>query len=198
MSRAIITEGYLTDIADAIRAKNGSSDTYTPPQMAAAIEAIPTGGGSGGRCGIFDLFTFTSAGGDGMSFAVRNNLLSIHRDSNYNWHLCTNAVVPASATKLYITIEAYRRGTSYDRWIYIGRYESSLSDTFVEIARLQDSSMSVRELLGQSSIIDLNITENDNLPFQTVVLDISDISSAFHVGFSSDYQSVYLYNIYYE
>lgn len=45
MSRALITESYLSDIADAIRAKNGSSDTYTPPQMAAAIEAIPTGGG---------------------------------------------------------------------------------------------------------------------------------------------------------
>lgn len=44
MSKALITEGYLTDIANAIRAKNGSSDTYTPPQMAAAIQAIPTGG----------------------------------------------------------------------------------------------------------------------------------------------------------
>ena len=51
MSRAMITEGYLTDIADAIRAKNGSSDTYTPPQMAAAIAAIPTGGGGGGVSG---------------------------------------------------------------------------------------------------------------------------------------------------
>lgn len=44
MSRALITTSYLTGIANAIRAKNGSSDTYTPPQMAAAIEAIPTGG----------------------------------------------------------------------------------------------------------------------------------------------------------
>ncbi len=43
MSRALITESYLTDIANAIRAKNGSSDTYTPPQMEAAIQAIPTG-----------------------------------------------------------------------------------------------------------------------------------------------------------
>jgi len=43
MSKALITEGYLTDIANAIRAKNGSADTYTPPQMAAAITAIPTG-----------------------------------------------------------------------------------------------------------------------------------------------------------
>lgn len=43
MSKALITEGYLTDIANAIRAKNGSADTFTPPQMAAAIAAIPTG-----------------------------------------------------------------------------------------------------------------------------------------------------------
>ena len=44
MSRALITESYLTSIANAIRAKLGVQDTYTPPQMAAAIESIPTGG----------------------------------------------------------------------------------------------------------------------------------------------------------
>ena len=43
MSRALITESYLTGIANAIRAKLGVQDTYTPPQMAAAIESIPTG-----------------------------------------------------------------------------------------------------------------------------------------------------------
>ena len=48
MSRALITESYLTNIANAIRAKTGSDDTYTPPQMAAAIGSIesypePTG-----------------------------------------------------------------------------------------------------------------------------------------------------------
>ena len=44
MSRAMITESYLTGIANAIRTKLGVQDTYTPPQMAAAIESIPTGG----------------------------------------------------------------------------------------------------------------------------------------------------------
>lgn len=43
MSVALITEEYLTDIANAIRAKLDVQDTYTPPQMAAAIESIPTG-----------------------------------------------------------------------------------------------------------------------------------------------------------
>lgn len=44
MSKALITEGYLTDIADAIRAKLDVENTYTPPQMAAAIASIPSGG----------------------------------------------------------------------------------------------------------------------------------------------------------
>ena len=34
------------DIADAIRSKTGSTDTLTPPQMANAINNIPSGGGT--------------------------------------------------------------------------------------------------------------------------------------------------------
>ena len=44
MSYAIIDESLLTGIADAIREKNGSSDTYTPAQMATAIGAMASGG----------------------------------------------------------------------------------------------------------------------------------------------------------
>ena len=44
MTRVAITESYLGDIADAIRSKNGSLDTYTPAEMATAISNIPTGG----------------------------------------------------------------------------------------------------------------------------------------------------------
>lgn len=40
MAKGIITTQYLTDIADAIRAKLDASDTYTPAQMAGAIESI--------------------------------------------------------------------------------------------------------------------------------------------------------------
>lgn len=41
MSKVLVTQSHLEDIADAIRAKNGGSDTYTPGQMAGAIEALP-------------------------------------------------------------------------------------------------------------------------------------------------------------
>lgn len=44
MPQVLVTEQYLEDIADAIRAKNGSGNTYTPAQMAGAIEDINTAG----------------------------------------------------------------------------------------------------------------------------------------------------------
>lgn len=43
MARVIINESNLENIADAIRAKNGSSDTYLPSQMASAISNISSG-----------------------------------------------------------------------------------------------------------------------------------------------------------
>ena len=45
MSKVIVTEQYLEDIADAIREKTGSASTYTPSEMAEAILTISGGGG---------------------------------------------------------------------------------------------------------------------------------------------------------
>ena len=42
----LVMESSLQDIANAIRAKNGSQNTYTPGEMATAIRAISGGGGS--------------------------------------------------------------------------------------------------------------------------------------------------------
>ena len=47
MAKVLINETSLSGIAEAIRAKNGSSETYKPSEMAAAIEAIEAGGGGG-------------------------------------------------------------------------------------------------------------------------------------------------------
>lgn len=46
MAKVLVNESSLTGIADAIRGKNGKTDTYKPSEMAAAITAITTGGGS--------------------------------------------------------------------------------------------------------------------------------------------------------
>lgn len=65
----VVLDSTLTNIADAIRGKNGSSDTYKPSEMPAAITAIPSGGGLGiplsvSQAGALtrsnDSFTFTT------------------------------------------------------------------------------------------------------------------------------------------
>lgn len=47
MGKVLVTDTYLTDIGNAIRSKNGTTDTYKPSEMAEAIENIEAGGGSG-------------------------------------------------------------------------------------------------------------------------------------------------------
>lgn len=45
MAKVLISDTYLSDIADSIRAKTGGVNTMTPAQMASEIDNIPTGGG---------------------------------------------------------------------------------------------------------------------------------------------------------
>ncbi len=47
MANVIINDTNLTNIAQAIRSKNGTSTTYKVSEMASAITNLPTGGGSG-------------------------------------------------------------------------------------------------------------------------------------------------------
>lgn len=46
MANVLVNEQSLSDIATAIREKNGEATTYKPGEMAAAISNLPTGGGS--------------------------------------------------------------------------------------------------------------------------------------------------------
>lgn len=47
MANVLVESNSLQDIADAIRTKNGTQNTYKPSQMADAIENLPSGGGTG-------------------------------------------------------------------------------------------------------------------------------------------------------
>lgn len=47
MANVIINDTNLTNIANAIREKNGTTTTYKPSEMADAITNLPTGGGGG-------------------------------------------------------------------------------------------------------------------------------------------------------
>lgn len=62
MANVVINDAHLNDIAAAIRAKNGSTDTYKPSEMAAAISAIENTGGSGGIVTFADFMARTLQG----------------------------------------------------------------------------------------------------------------------------------------
>lgn len=44
MTKVLVTESHLNDIAEAIRSKNGAATSYRPGDMADAIEALDTSG----------------------------------------------------------------------------------------------------------------------------------------------------------
>lgn len=85
--RATIDQDYLYGAADAIRRKNGTSNTYTPAQFEAAIDAIPTGITPTGTInitanGTVDVTNYATAnvnvsgGGGDDPFALKNYLES--------------------------------------------------------------------------------------------------------------------------
>lgn len=66
MAKKLYEESEIQDIADAIRAKNGSSDTYTVSQMSTAIANLPSGGSA------VELFNGTSINSITVSDSLAN------------------------------------------------------------------------------------------------------------------------------
>lgn len=66
MTKVLVTDTHLTDIANAIRDKNGTSEVYKPSEMASAIEGIETGIEPTGTLdiienGVYDVTDYASA-----------------------------------------------------------------------------------------------------------------------------------------
>lgn len=79
MAKGLVTDTYLSDIADAIRSKLGTQDTYTPPEMAAAILSIPTGGLT-----IVDFSTGTDDEVAAMIDAAQNGDINLQTDGGWS------------------------------------------------------------------------------------------------------------------
>ena len=77
MANVLVEESSLSNIASAIRVKNGSTAVYKPGEMAAAITNLPTGGGDTETITFSrDIgFLFASNGGSALYEAVKNKNL---------------------------------------------------------------------------------------------------------------------------
>ena len=80
MAVGLITDTYLQDIADAIRAKLQTQDTYLPSEMANAIMSIPTGGG----VEIVPFATGTDEQIAAMIDAAHNGELDLQQDGEWS------------------------------------------------------------------------------------------------------------------
>lgn len=92
MALKLYNETDIEAIADAIRGKNGSSDTYKVSEMADAIDDIPTGGGSSlpASCKFYTRITLTSD-------ATYSNRLSVQLPSVDNYAVVIFCVDATSA-----------------------------------------------------------------------------------------------------
>lgn len=87
MANKLFNTTDISNIADAIRAKNGSSNTYKVSQMAAAISAIPTGGAN--EIELFDYLTLDN----GNYCDVAGSIVG-----GYSYELAVNNIRAVNAT----------------------------------------------------------------------------------------------------
>lgn len=101
MANVLVQDTSLTAIADAIRAKNGTETTYKPAEMAAAINALPSGGGDlpeealviTGNCD----YKFANGGWDWFieNYGDRITTIDINR-AYYMFNGCSLSEIPFS------------------------------------------------------------------------------------------------------
>ena len=63
MAKVLVEETNLENIADSIRAKNGTQETYLPSEMSTAIDNLPSGGGGDYNAKIDGSITYYSSYG---------------------------------------------------------------------------------------------------------------------------------------
>jgi surface protein len=89
MGKVLVTDTYLTNIGNAIRSKNGTTDTYKPSEMASAIENIETGGGSSEKYRP-QRFSFKGCTAEDMSYETANIDVSAITTMPSMFEGCTN------------------------------------------------------------------------------------------------------------
>ena len=105
MSKAIITEELLDDIADAIIAKGGASTAMTPAQMADAIDSI-----SGSGSGYFELLEEITVSEDTRSVNIDLSDYSDCRDLI----IIEDVTLSASDWMYYVNNGTSPSGGTYD------------------------------------------------------------------------------------
>lgn len=133
MSKVMVNESSLTAIGEAIRGKNGTTNTYKPSEMAAAISSIPAGGGNLD----FSNLEYVQLTSDRTS--VLPDLTTFISD--FNKVIC---IMIQGPNETYV----YLKGTDTDRSSYkdMFHYGSSYSTPSTQIGRTNCFALNVTKL----------------------------------------------------
>ena len=104
MSKVMVNESSLSAIGAAIRGKNGTTNTYKPSEMAAAISSIPAGGGGNLDFSNLEYVQLTSNGS--TTLPDLTPFISV-----FNKVVC---IMIQGSNETYV----YLKGTDTDRSIY--------------------------------------------------------------------------------
>ena len=95
MANKLYEESAIQDIANAIREKNGSSDTYTVADMGGAVRAISAGGGSGDNNELIGLISRTAT-----AITIPNGTTEIGAYAFYSYGKLKTVTFPTTLTKI--------------------------------------------------------------------------------------------------
>lgn len=142
MSKVMVNESSLSAIGEAIRGKNGTTNTYKPSEMAAAISSIPTGGGNLDFSNL-EYVQLTSNSGSELP-----DLTPFISD--FNKVVC---IMIQGPNETYV----YLKGTDTDRSIYkdMFHYGNSYSTPSTQIGRTNCFGLDVTKL-NKPEVVYLN------------------------------------------
>lgn len=219
----LITDAYLSDIADAIREKLDVETGYTPDLMADAILSI-----SGGLLPDYDIMQlsdFVLTQSQSLSSPVQMakgqsqinkgewcwssdssapcgyKLTRVH--SGYNTTMMLPVFVPASYNKLYIdaTITNGNRGswnlfTLYIRDAYgiTGYYGGNFAGNNLKTVSFTNYNSTAAAINSQPGVT-INVPDQYSLPRQTIIVDVSDIAVDMYLGWHCMSNVPHLYSV---
>lgn len=148
MVKGLISESSLQDIAEAIRKKNGTEDTYKPNEMGQAIRDIPSGGGSATEPYVEETFNGNNLIGANLygHTAVRNHMF-------YSLSALTSLQLPDSLK--IINTSAFRQNTKLEL--------STLPQNVTDIGTYAfdgDSSITITDIPKSTRVIGANAFRN--------------------------------------
>lgn len=167
MALKLYNESDIQDIADAIRGKNGSSDTYTVSQMAQAIDDIPSGGGGSSEINLLETVT--------ISEPVRAINIDLTRFSDYNVVLGVLDVELTSSDWLY-----YAHNTSTPSGGQYGGKDKTHNG--VGFFKLKTSGAQAGNVYGSVRNPDYSLAGISSTPWDNVLIYAYESNNTFATG----------------